>query len=186
MNTNVKFGAALASAAIAGSPASAAIVSLSFSPTSVATGSSNFISVSDTLGAPIGLVFEINNGVKGFGTAAGITGFASFAPGATVSTGAAFGTAFSFSSGASFTANFGFITAANQVGWIQLQFGGLGGPITNVAGAWNDTPGQSIISGGGAVGTVPETSTTIALAGLATLAAGVGLRKARRRKSKDA
>jgi hypothetical protein len=77
------------------------------------------------------------------------------------------------------TSTFGFLTASGQVGWLRVNLGGLFGPITNLAAAYNDTPGGSIHSGTSAV---PE-PTSLALLGLSALAAGARGIKRRREKN---
>ena len=98
-----------------------------------------------------------------------------------ITTGMTFKTSFSMGTSASGTKTFGFITTGNQVGWIKMNLGGLGGDITYLAAAYNDTPGGNILSG--TFSTVPEPSTA-ALTGLGALALGaVSLRKMRRQRT---
>ena len=45
------------------------------------------------------------------------------------------------------TATFAYLIGANPVGWIQMQFFGLGGAITWLATAFNETPGGTTGAG---------------------------------------
>ena len=74
---------------------------------------------------------------------------------------------------------FGFRTTANQTGWVQIDFGVPGGPVTYLAAAYRDEPGGMILAGTN----VPEPAANAALAGLAALAAGVVYRKRRKQKA---
>ncbi len=80
------------------------------------------------------------------------------------------------------TYTFGFVTPGNQAGWIRMSFDPVPGAITYLAAAYNTTPGAGIIAGSLAE-PIPESSTTMAFAGLATLATGIGVRKLRKRKA---
>jgi hypothetical protein len=93
----------------------------------------------------------------------------------TITVGQSFVKFTTFGTGAAGIATFGFKTAANQVGWLKLDFGGPLGPVTFLAAARNDEPGGSIHSGTGAAA-VPE-PTSLALAGLAALALGARARR---------
>ncbi len=110
------------------------------------------------------------------GGAGDIAGFV-FAPaGNLITTGMAFVFGYGVLSTSSGTATFGFKTDANQVGWLRINFGGFGNAVTYLAAAFNDTPGESIVSGQSAI---PEPITGMgALAGLALGAAGVRRRRA--------
>ncbi|MEO0796689.1 MAG: hypothetical protein AAFX93_16085 [Verrucomicrobiota bacterium] len=187
LDSAAKFSAALAGVALAAPQASGAIVGLNFTPNPVTYGPTQTVSITDTLAAPVAQFQQFNNsdGKTLSADLPPISGFAYITVGQPITTGATFFSLISIGATVGDTGTFAFLTATNNVGWIRVNFGGAGGPVTYLAGAWNNTPGGAIISGGGAVGAVPETSTTIALAGLATLAAGVGIRKARRRKMKS-
>ena len=121
----------------------------------------------------IGKTFSYNGGVGD------IAGFVYAPLSNVVTTGMSFVSGYGVGTSGSGTATFGFLTKANQVGWIRINFGGVGGAITYLAAAYNDTPGGIIHSGTFAV---PEpTSGMAALAGLAIGAAGM-----RRRRKKQA
>ena len=76
---------------------------------------------------------------------------------------------------------YGFVTQDGHLGWIQIDFGGSDGDVVYLAGAFNDTPGESIH-----VGTVPEPSSGV-LTALGLLALGApGVRARRRRTQKSA
>ena len=45
------------------------------------------------------------------------------------------------------TGTFAYLIGANQFGWIQMQFCGLGGAITWLAAAFNETPGGTTGAG---------------------------------------
>ena len=111
-----------------------------------------------------------NNGGNG-----DVVGFV-FAPaGNIITTGMVFQTAYGVLSTSSRTATFGFKTVANEVGWIRINFGGFGNPVTYLAAAYNNTPGGQIVSGQSAI---PEPMSGMgALAGLALGAAGIRRRK---------
>lgn len=114
-----------------------------------------------------------------------ISGFRQVAFSSAITTGQTFTGGFSLSPSASGTATYGFRTTANQVGWIRMDLGGPGGPISYLAAAFNDTPGGSIGAGHVVAAPIPEVSTgTFFLAGLGTLALGaVGVRRLRKRRS---
>jgi len=73
--------------------------------------------------------------------------------------------------------SFGFLTKTGQLGWFQVDFSGLSGDVVYLAGAYSDTPGESIH-----VGTVPLPPSS-GLMALGLLAAGAsGVRKLREQK----
>ncbi|MEO0795946.1 MAG: hypothetical protein AAFX93_12330 [Verrucomicrobiota bacterium] len=184
LSRSVKFGAALSTLGFAGLPASGAIVSLNFTTASVAFGSNATIGLTDAGGT----VFSIRvlNGFSGpqFQAQGGgvFLGSPFLGSGASITSGLASRLIQSFSSSYG-TLTFGFRTASNELGWVRIDVAAFGPPVVLLAGAYNNIPGQGIINGQNvAITPVPETSTTIALAGLATLAAGVGIQRARRKR----
>jgi len=185
---------ALSSVALIGNPASAAIVNLTFTPNvlpyqavptyglSIAINEipgAAFFQFNDTYGRSIRTTLSGTNTITALKSAfsnstvdPASTGFYGFLP-----------APLSFNPVG--TQVMGFKTASNQVGWVVIQFGPLGGSINYLAGAFNTTPGDSIVTP--SLAAIPETSTSIALAGLSMLAAGVGIReKRRRRKAREA
>lgn len=73
---------------------------------------------------------------------------------------------------------FGFLTNDNQLGWFNVDFGGQGGDVVYLAGAYNDTPGENIH-----VGTVPLPASA-GLMALGLLASGAsGVRRLREQKT---
>jgi len=197
--TAAKYGAALSVAALTGSSASAAFVSLTVTPNVIPfTAYGSAVTLSDgitSIGSflaynfPVGKAALLNTAVQPDPLGGFITGAVTY--GATISPGSAT-TSFGFFAppSATGTYTFGFATIANQAGWIRYSFGGTNGADTILAAAFNDTPGGAIfagqLAGPGPVPVIPESSTTIALAGLATLAAGVGVRHRRRKRAEAA
>lgn len=178
------FGAALSAMYLAPTAVEADIVDLTPNlPASMPYGASTF-TFDFVPGSATGMDFlQWNDSLgKSFSYNAGagdIAGFVYAPLSNLVTTGMSFVSGYGAGTSASGTATFGFRTHANQVGWIRINFGGTGGPITYLAAAYNDTPGGSIHSGTFAV---PEPSTGMAaLAGLAMGAAGM-----RRRRKKQA
>ncbi len=195
-----KYGAALTAVALGGTPASAAIVNLGITPGSVPFNTVDLI-VLDDGGIAVGTFFQLNtyttssDGVSsGYYRSFGSPGIYTTVPnsinrfvpgplvsGSPISSGNATDNHVFVPSFVAGVYTFGFMTPANQPGWIRISFAPVPGAITYLAAAYNNTPGSTILAG--EVALVPESSTVIALAGLATLASGVGARGLRRRKA---
>ena len=84
---------------------------------------------------------------------------------------------------ASGTNLFGFRTTDNRFGWLRLDFGGPGGPVSYLDGAFNTTTGQGIVAG--SVIAVPEPRSA-ALMGLTALAAGATALRRRKKRAETA
>jgi len=170
------FGAALSGLFLAGAPAVDAVeVNLTFTPGSLAYGAAGTFGIAATTGAAVGSLFQFNGvgGPKGLGTAgAGIQFLKPVSYGNTINTGTFFANYLPYGGSAFGTRILAFETVNDQVGWIRLDLGGAGNPISYLDGVWNDTPGASIIAGK----PIPEPSTT-ALAALAALAMGARRRR---------
>ncbi|MEO0796318.1 MAG: hypothetical protein AAFX93_14205 [Verrucomicrobiota bacterium] len=185
-NKNFAYGAALSGVVLAGVPANGALVHLDIFVKQIDYNGTSLAPVFNALLAPGTFVgsftaFNDTSGKSIGGTGGGISAWIPFpiTYGSPITTGATPVSSYigipPFASGV-FT--FGFITALGQPGWIRMDLGVPGGPVTFIGAAYNDTPGSVILAGV----PVPEPATTIALAGLASLAAGVGITKARRRR----
>ena len=182
--TIASFGAALSAVYLSPAAVEADIVDLTPNlPASLPFGASTFIfdfvpgtaSGSDMLqwNDSLGKSFSAN------GQAGDLVGF-QYAPLSNIiTTGQTFNTGIGVGTSQSGTATFGFLTKTNQVGWIKMNFGGVGGAITYLAAAFNSTPGGAIHAGTFAV---PEPTGLAALAGLAMGAAT--LRRRRKQSSK--
>jgi PEP-CTERM motif len=175
------FGAGLASTFLAPS-AEGAIISLTPTPGSVPFNPLPVPTFSFTVPvhlSPGSFSFgQYNDGIgKTFNNNFGLIGFRTAPASQTITIGQNFYGTRGRSQFAAGTSTFGFLTSANQVGWIRINFGGLGNPVTYLAAAYNDTPGGSIHSGS-TTAEVPE-PTSLALAGLAALALGARARRKR-------
>ncbi|WP_309387402.1 hypothetical protein [Cerasicoccus frondis] len=186
------YGSALSSVAIVATPASAAIVQLSFSPNAVPYSGGGWFGTSVNIDQiPGGNIWQYND-TYGRTLVVKYTSVNAIAGITMVGKGQPLGSSDYFSGGIpgplsyypNGTHTIGFITDSNQVGWIRIAFGPLSTTIHYLYGAYNDTPGGTIIAGVEGAPIIPETSTTIALAGLSALAIGVGIREKRRRKAK--
>jgi hypothetical protein len=175
------FGAAMSTMYLAPS-AQADIVDLFPSPGSVAYGGGGYVGI-----IPGGATydwFQWNDGIgKTFypiGDLAGINlsllGYSNY-----ITNGAVFYSGIGAGPSLSGTYTFGFLTTAGQVGWIKVNFGGAGGPVTYLAAAYETDVGTGIHIGTGA-SAIPEPSSFAAL-GLGALALGaVGVRRMRKGK----
>ncbi|WP_309381736.1 hypothetical protein [Cerasicoccus frondis] len=183
------YGVALSSVVLAVSPASAAIVNLTFAVETVpfAPGYGYGQYLYDGSNSVGHFPAFNNNSGKTIGTTFGMSGWYSGPVpygGAITFLNAVQRIAAWIPATASYTATFGFLTLGLQTGWVRISFKNRG-TTTFLAAAYNDERYGSINAGQtaplGAV--IPESSTTIALAGLASLAMGVGVRKWRKRRS---
>lgn len=177
------FGAAMSTLAVSQVPsAQADIVVLTPIPTTVpysATSGGSIVGLLDPSSALEFLFFQLNS-YSGKSLIAAFTssGFNIAGPSSPITTGQTFHTFGPIPPYASGTHTFGFITFADQVGWIQMNLGGTGGPIQYLGAAFNDTPFGSIHALA-----VPEPS-GLALGALGLLAAGA--REIRRRRKAQA
>lgn len=185
------FGAALA---VPAASAEAAVIDLSFSQGSVAytaNGVGNLAATVTLTGPGFTATFGQFNNSVGQGLNSASVGALSFRyytqTQATVTTGQTFSIYFTANSTGGYgavtgTATVAFRTAANQLGWIRLNFGlGLGDDIQYLAAAVETTPGQSIRLGEAAPTEDVPLPATLPLAALGTLALGAaGLRRRRK------
>lgn len=126
--------------------------------------------VGKTLSAPGGTA-SASNSIVGFNFAQASSPINSYS---------IFDNYFNISASASGTQTFGFKTKIGQVGWIQMDLGGLGGDIIYLAAAMETGVEVSIHPPGTRI---PEPSTT-ALLGLGMLAMGAGgVRRLRKRRN---
>ncbi len=183
------FSAALA-ANFDASDLSAAIVSIDFSPNSVAWDTSANVNMG-TAGGVIAKFVQYNDstdknllGIFATGTDIGMVGWKPVGTG-DVLTGNSFGgneDARQFSSNATGTQYQGFIDNSGNVGWFAFDLGGSGGKVEYITGQFGNA-GESLTVGGGGGGTVPEPGHV----GLSLLALGaVGLRRRRALKKQTA
>lgn len=192
--TTAHYGAAMTGMFVLTAPASAAIVGLDFSPVSLPFSSTTFttyafdaVEMRTDVGSGLIGSFGQFNDLLGksviAGSVVGPGGVDLLGPLSTgnpvsalqsfLSTGIGFGTS------ASGTNLFGFRTTDNRFGWLRLDFGGSGGPVSYLDGAFNTTTGQGIVAG--SLTAVPEPGSA-ALMGLTALAAGAtALRRKKKR-----
>jgi MYXO-CTERM domain-containing protein len=174
------YGAALSTLVLAAN-VEATIVVLTPTPGSQPFSASTVVELGLDGGFPDFWQFNTSVGKSLVGSSSyyDIQGFRPAPFGSTISAGQTFTSYLSIAPSASGTATFGFLTHQNQVGWLQMNLGGVGGDIVYLAAAFQSTPGVSIKSGD-----VPEPD-TLAMAGLGLLAMGAaGVRRRRRERQR--